>query len=288
MSQSAVGYDNAHITALPNAWTSVPKVSSPAPEWRPEMVTTPPSQAELAEQARDAEARRQASLRPADKSVEAVQVALDNIVRERAVADHRLSARRDAVARLLDGNYHLPADIKAANDALGLAEIEAEQYGRMEDGMRASLTRALDEEVAEHKAKIAQLAAAEATVDAYRKFITKRYPALGRRDRRGSCLGATGGTSPSACALGVPATCRGRSNRRICPGCETGWRSRHTGCGPVFRTPMSGPAPSNDDPDVARGSRCRGLISPCAGMATARATRRAEEHKASARRPYDL
>jgi hypothetical protein len=178
MSQSAVGYDNAHITTLPTAWAAGPKVTSPAPEWRPEMVTTPLSAEELAEQARDAEARRLASLRPADKSVEAVQAALENIVRERAIADHRLSARRDAVARLLDGTYHPPADIKAANDALDLAEIEAEQFGRMEDGMRVSLTRAQDEEAAERKAKVAQLAAAEATVDAWRKFVAKRYPAL--------------------------------------------------------------------------------------------------------------
>ena len=104
MSQTQVGFHDAHVTvtAAPpptTARTAQPPWSGPAIG----RVYEPPSAADLQRDRDQAEQRRRASMRPADKSVAAVQTALDAIVAERAAAAARLTARQEAVTALQDG-----------------------------------------------------------------------------------------------------------------------------------------------------------------------------------------
>ncbi len=154
------------------------RADNPPPKWSPldKIVREPPSAQQIAREQREAEEARIARMRPADKSVRAVQAAVDAIIAERAIADARLLARRDAEEGLSDGAYHAPEIIRDTINKLELAEFEARNLANMEASMRASLVAAEETELEELRDLADRAKAAEQVVGRFRSFIAKEYP----------------------------------------------------------------------------------------------------------------
>ena len=123
------------------------------------------------------ERERQARLRPADKSVRAVSVALANVEYDTVTATARVAGLQDQVQRLLEGGGSIAA-IQQARARLADTQVELDQLTAMAASLRTSLARAEAVEAADLAALEVRIPAAQAAVDAFYKFATTRYAKL--------------------------------------------------------------------------------------------------------------
>ena len=174
MTQTQVGFADAHTTVVAPAGPVAPRTVPPAWNLTASRVYEPPTAADLQRERAEAERQRLARRRPADKSPAAVQAALDNVTLDLATATATVSRRQDEAAEALATGT--PADVKANRDALELAQIEVDQLTAMAAGLHVSLERAEAEEAAE-LARLAERAKdAAATVARFRAFLDRDYP----------------------------------------------------------------------------------------------------------------